>query len=201
MRQFENQVVLVTPGVRSLREPKVLATVLSGLVGGRSRFGFRLVHFSVQKDHVHLLVEAENRRALARGTQGLSIRIARAVNRAPGRRGRLFSDRFRSRVLSSPDEVKRALAHLLLDPQSSAARSRAVVVDRCSSSEWLNGFACSVQGNAPEHLPPTREDRDLPPAPARLPDDGRRLGAGIRCKRRGLPRCELLQELSDGALR
>src|SRR5262245_3751981 len=39
---------------------------------------FRLCHYAVLNDHLHLLVEASDRRALSRGVQGLLIRIARA---------------------------------------------------------------------------------------------------------------------------
>jgi hypothetical protein len=155
----------VQPGVRSLREPKVFAAVVSGLAAGRKRFGFRLAHFSVQKDHLHLLVEAGNRRALARGLQGLSIRIARAVNRVLGRHGRLFGDRYQSRSLSSPEEVKRALAYLLLEARSSATRSSAPALDRCSSAEWFDGFAragASARGGGVARSP-----KETPVVPAR----------------------------------
>jgi hypothetical protein len=131
----------------------VFAAILSGLVAGRRRFGFRLVHFSVQRDHVHLVVEAGNRRALARGLQGLSIRVARAVNRVLGRHGRLFGDRYQSRVLSSPEDVKSTLAYLLLAVRGAGARSNAPVLDRCSSAEWFDGFASP---RAPASARPTR---------------------------------------------
>jgi REP element-mobilizing transposase RayT len=50
-----------------------------------------VVHFSVQRDHLHLIVEASDRRALSRGMQGLSIRVARAANGELGRKGRVFA--------------------------------------------------------------------------------------------------------------
>lgn len=157
----------VQPGVRSLREPKVFAAVLSGLAAGRRRFGFRLVHFSVQKDHVHLLVEAGNRRALARGLQGLSIRIARAVNRVLGRHGRLFGDRYQSRSLSSPEEVKHALAYLLLEARGPGGRSGVTATDRCSSAEWFDGFARGVVSARPAAGGSAQSSKETPVVPAR----------------------------------
>ena len=73
----------------------------------------RVVHYSVMPNHIHLLVEAVDGVALARGTQGLSIRIARALNRILGRRGRVFADRYHARILRTPLEVRRALAYVL----------------------------------------------------------------------------------------
>lgn len=154
----------VQPGVRSLREPRVFAAVLAGLAAGRQRFGFRLVHFSVQRDHVHLLVEAGNRRALARGLQGLSIRIARAVNRVLGRHGRLFGDRYEARVLSTPEAVKGALAYLLLEARSERSRSSVVVLDRCSSAEWFEGIVPS-RARGPTRSEAARPAKDAPVVP------------------------------------
>ena len=65
--------------------------VRGALDRGAARFGFRLIEFSVQSNHLHLLCEARDRRALARGLQGLLIRIARGLNRLLGRRGRVFA--------------------------------------------------------------------------------------------------------------
>jgi len=80
-----------------------------------SRIGFRLVHYSVQAHHVHLIVEAQDREALARGLRGLSIRLARQLNKVLGRRGRLFVDRYYARALSTPREVRNGLRYVLLN--------------------------------------------------------------------------------------
>src|SRR5438128_10143214 len=78
-----------------------------------SRGGLRVLHFSVQRDHLHLLVEAVDGCVLSRGLQGLAIRIAKAVNRVLGRRGRVFSDRFHAHALRTPREVRNALVYVL----------------------------------------------------------------------------------------
>jgi putative transposase len=87
--------------------------VRGALAGARARFGFRLVHFSVQRDHLQLLAEVSDRRALSRGMQGLTIRVAKVVNRRLGRSGRVFADRYHARALTTPREARWALRYVL----------------------------------------------------------------------------------------
>jgi putative transposase len=154
----------VQRGVASLRGRSLFAVVRRALAAGKAQFGFSLVHFSVQSDHLHLIAEAQDRRALARGLQGISIRVARAVNRQLERTGRLFADRYHARALTTPRVVRMALRYLLLNvrkhtraPQGSAgapaqraARARAPqgsagvpagFVDTRSSAPWFGGFS------------------------------------------------------------
>jgi REP element-mobilizing transposase RayT len=95
----------VRPGVPTLRRHHMYRTLRAAFRRGRERFGFRLVHYSVQGNHLHFICEADDRRALARGMQGLAVRIARRVNRVAGRRGRLFADRYHLHVLATPRVV------------------------------------------------------------------------------------------------
>ena len=114
-------------GIPSLREPALFAVVRRALDRGKRQFGFSLAQFSVQRDHLHLIAEANDRRALSRGMQGLSIRVARAVNAQLGRSGKLFVDRYHARALTTPRTVRLALRYVLLNvrkhlraPQGSA---------------------------------------------------------------------------------
>src|SRR3954470_22046876 len=68
-------------------------------------------------NHVHLLVEAPDRRALGRAMKGLGVRVARALNRVMKRRGRVIGDRYHAHVLRTPAEVKRARMYLLTNAQ------------------------------------------------------------------------------------
>src|SRR5687768_4246960 len=63
---------------------------------------FRVIHFSIQGDHLHLVVESGSKTSLARGMQGLKIRVARRINAMLGRSGRVFVDRYHARALQSP---------------------------------------------------------------------------------------------------
>jgi REP element-mobilizing transposase RayT len=100
--------------------------------------GVRVCHFSIQYDHLHLLVEARDREALSRGMQGLASRLARAVNRALNRRGRVWADRYHARALTTPREVRSALVYVLMNWKKH--RIDAAGVDACSSGRWFDGW-------------------------------------------------------------
>jgi REP element-mobilizing transposase RayT len=87
----------------SLREESLFLAICRAL-SRTVRSWFRVVQFSVQVDHVHLIVEADDRLSLSRGMTGLSVRVARAFNRVIGRRGFVWSERFHSRALKTPRE-------------------------------------------------------------------------------------------------
>ena len=104
----------------SLRSAESHAVLRRAFLKGRDRPGrlergaFRLVHYAVVDDHVlHLVCEATDRRAFSRGVQGLSIRVARGLNRLWGRKGKVFAERYDDRVLRSQDEVDEVLATVL----------------------------------------------------------------------------------------
>ncbi|HEX9602737.1 MAG TPA: hypothetical protein VF973_03225 [Myxococcales bacterium] len=103
----------VLPHVWNLRSRRCFSAIATAFAGGRERDGFRLIHFSVQGNHLHLVVEALDAECLSRGMQGLTIRIAKRLNRVMGRRGAVFADRYHEHVLRSPSEVARALAYVL----------------------------------------------------------------------------------------
>jgi hypothetical protein len=96
------------------------------------RFVVRLVHYSVQGNHLHLVVEAEDKRALSRGMQGLAVRVARAINRATGRKGKVFADHFFARELRTPAEVRRAIRYVL-DNHLHHDSERRLQTDPCAS--------------------------------------------------------------------
>src|SRR5690606_11869361 len=96
------------------------------LNAARDQFGMSICHFSVQGNHVHLLVEAKDRRALGRGVKGLGVRVAKARNRvmtkARGRKvkGAVLEDRYHARPLRTPTEVARAKAYVLTSREKHA---------------------------------------------------------------------------------
>src|SRR5262249_40243892 len=99
---------------RPLRSQHVFPTVCIALAAAtrRTPARFRVLHFSVQWDHLHLIVEARDQRALSSGMQGLAIRVARAVNQLVVRRGRFWADRWHGRDLTSPRAVRNALVYV-----------------------------------------------------------------------------------------
>jgi REP element-mobilizing transposase RayT len=124
--------------LRCLREPHIFPFVRDALAAA-SRSDFRLLHFSVQTHHVHLLVEAHDARALARGVRGLVIRTARAVNRALRRQGPIWKDRYHQRVLQTPREVRLGIVHVLQNWKKHGEGARGF--DPCSSAACFDGWS------------------------------------------------------------
>jgi putative transposase len=121
----------------SLRRADVFGSIRAAF--SRASSGrFRLLHFSVQRDHVHLLLEADAHAELRRGVQGLAIRVAKAINRSLGRRGRVWMDRFHARELATPREVRHALVYVLQNFRKHARGARGF--DPCSSAAWFSGW-------------------------------------------------------------
>ena len=142
---------------------------------GKGRFGFRLVHFSVQGNHIHLICEADDRRALSRGMQGLTIRIARRVNKRLGRRGKLFAQRYHARILRSPSEVRHALVYVLNNRRHHAADALSPDwIDPCSSAPWFTGWKRTLR----RHQSPRQDDPPVVPAATWLLQHGWRLKSG-----------------------
>ena len=134
--------------LRSLRSQFVFPTIRGAIADANRRNGerFRIVHFSVQADHLHLIVEATNRHALSRGLAGFSVSVARRVNRLLFRRGRLLAERWHERALTSPRAVRHALVYVLGNCRKHGQAN--VLVDHCSSAPYFRFFA-GLRSQAP----------------------------------------------------
>ncbi len=133
----------VLPHVWNLRSARSLAVIERGLTGARAWRELRVVHFSVEGNHLHFIVEADENRALSEGMQGLAVRLAKGLNRMMGRHGKVFADRFHAHVLATPAEVRNALAYVLLNHRSHMNRLGAPApsrLDRFSSAATLDGW-------------------------------------------------------------
>ncbi|HEY5377730.1 MAG TPA: transposase [Polyangiaceae bacterium] len=140
---------------KPLRSQFVFPTIRNALAKAtRARNDFRITQFSVQGDHVHLIVEASSKFALSRGMQGLAIRVARAVNALVNRSGKVWADRFFSRELKSPRVVRNALAYVLNNFRKHRAAG-AAKIDPYSSAPHFNGFQ-ELGGRAPCELQASR---------------------------------------------
>jgi putative transposase len=113
--------VKVTKDVFNLRSRRSFRVIQRAFFAGNDRFGFRLNHFSVEGNHLHFIVEAVDAESLARGMQGLEVRIAKGLNRMMSRKGRVFGDRYHARILRTPTEVRNALRYVLNNHQKHAA--------------------------------------------------------------------------------
>jgi REP element-mobilizing transposase RayT len=107
---------------------------------------FRVVHFSIQPDHLHLVVEGTSKTALGRGLQGLVSRLARRINHCLGRRGAVFADRYHGRSLATPAEVRNAIVYVLTnaakhaEPVPDLGTAPVGGLDPCSSAYWFDGW-------------------------------------------------------------
>ena len=126
-----------------------------GSIAASHRDEFRVLHFSIQDNHVHLIVEAHDATSLARGMQRLNARIARGVNGMLGIRGQVWRERYHARELTTPRSVRNALVYVLMnakkhgyrfasgiDPLSSVVLSEVVRAPRT----WLAGVGWRRRG-------------------------------------------------------
>ena len=134
---------------RPLRSQHIFPTVCMALgeASRRRPKRFRILHFSVQWDHVHLIVEASDERALSSGIQSAAIRIARHVNQLVVRRGRFWADRWHGRALTSPRQVRNALVYVLANFRKHAGRQLSAGVDAFSSASHFDGWVNFAPGS------------------------------------------------------
>ncbi len=145
-------------GLPSFRE-QVLARAFTEAVAAVKKSpatgaSFRVVHFSIQKNHVHFMVEAHDTSFLSRGMLGLAVRLARALNRKLKVTGSVWRERYHARDLKSPREVRNAIVYVLMNAKKHG--SRIVGLDPCSSARWFDGIQ-------PD---PTQLEREEPPSPS-----------------------------------
>ena len=135
----------VVEGVPSLRRPRPAELVEGVFRAERQAKGFRLVHYAIRSNHLHLVCEADEQQALSRGVQRLASRIARRLNRLLGRAGRYFRDRFHCCVVRSPRQARNLLAYVLLNEHKDRAAKgvRLGGIDTYSSGVFFDGWADS----------------------------------------------------------
>ena len=139
--------IRVRRDVPSLRTLRLIREVERLLRSSAVRGDFRVVQYSIQNDHAHLLIEATSATALTCGMKSIAARLARAVNRIFNRRGAVLDGRYHHRRLATPREVRAALAYVLLNARKHAARwvsadvASEFPLDPASSSRWFEGWA------------------------------------------------------------
>ena len=128
----------MAPEVYNLRSRRSFRTIERALRLGADRFDVRMTSFSVQGNHIHLLVEAPSRATLARAMKGFSVRLARGLNKMMQRKGRVLGDRYHAHVLRTPTEVAHAIRYVRDNARKHAAERGEIYsrgyVDPCSSA-------------------------------------------------------------------
>jgi hypothetical protein len=135
----------------SLRRDKLLFSAIRNAIAHGHKQDFRVVHFSIQSNHMHLIVEAHDERALSWGMQSLGHRMAHAVHRALGMGGRVFADRYHAHALLTPREVRTALVYVL---QNWAKHGSGGQFDACSSAQWFDGWRVPPSSDADPPVDP-----------------------------------------------
>ncbi|HEY1554957.1 MAG TPA: transposase [Kofleriaceae bacterium] len=129
------------PAVGSLRTRDKYKAIREALITSFVRERIRVVHLSIQRTHVHLLVEAHDKHALARGMQGFQVSAARHLNRAARRSGTVFPDRYHATIIGSRRQARHALAYVLNNwRRHGEDRARRWLVDPFSSGATFAGW-------------------------------------------------------------
>jgi putative transposase len=132
--------------------------VLKQAIRETRRAGFRITHYSVQADHVHLIIEADDPTTLTNGMRSLSVRIAMRINGQVLRRsrGRVWGDRYHRRDLTTPSEVRNALVYVLAN-HLKHGETDVGLLDPCSSGPWFTGWRHAL--DPPPDEPPVESAR------------------------------------------
>lgn len=121
-----------------------------------ARADFRVVHISIQRNHLHCLIEADDATAFERGMRALAISLAKRINRALGRTGKVFAFRYHATELASPRQVRNALAYVLNnwrrhnEDERNGIAERFMILDPYSSAIRFTGWADWQLGRWPE---------------------------------------------------
>jgi REP element-mobilizing transposase RayT len=153
---------------RSLRSGRCYRAIHKCLRAARDRLGCRIIHFSVQGNHIHLIVEAQDEKALGRAMKGLCVRVAKRFNALAGRRGQVFAKRYHAEYLRSLRQTRNALVYVLQNAKRHALEMLNLGpeclgrswVDPCSSAAYFDGW----QPRCLRWIPPP--DQDAPVATA-----------------------------------
>jgi REP element-mobilizing transposase RayT len=132
----------VKKSVGRLRQRKIYRAVRKAALHVLRTGTLRIVHLSIQQDHLHAIVEASGRDSLARGIQGFQISAARHINRATGHRGGVFADRYHADQLRTPQMVRNAIAYVVNNWRKHGEdRGSSLSIDPFSSAvsftQWL----------------------------------------------------------------
>jgi REP element-mobilizing transposase RayT len=129
------------PYVDRLRRSEIYHAVRGTLPRYLGLEDFRIVHLSIQHNHLHLLVEAADRDRLARRMQSFAINAARAINAADGgRRGKVFAYRYHATQIKTPRQARNTLAYVL----NNWRRHREDLQTEQTRNAWLDPYASGL---------------------------------------------------------
>jgi REP element-mobilizing transposase RayT len=143
--QPQHAVLRTVESVPRLRTPKVYEAIRGAMAKVLEKPDFRVVHMSIQHNHLHFIVEAESKGALSHGMRALAIRCARAINKVLHRTGRVFAYRYHATPVTSPRQMRHVLSYVLNNwrrhhEDGRSIRARQALVDPYSSALDFTGW-------------------------------------------------------------
>lgn len=141
----QHAVLRTVKALPRLRTPAIYEAIRGAMAKMLEKPDFRVVHMSIQHNHLHFIVEAENKAALSHGMRALAIRCARAINKVLGRSGRVFAYRYHATAVSSPRQMRHLLSYVLNNwrrhhEDQRSARARQALIDPYSSALDFTGW-------------------------------------------------------------
>ena len=133
------------PSFRSQRVHDMLRGILERQMKRRYRSDFQVVQYSIQSNHLHVVVESTDKRMMRSGVSGLVIAFAKRLNALLERlTGKVWADRYHARDLTTPREVRNALVYLLQNYKKHGYTTYGPVVDPLSSALHFDGWRIPV---------------------------------------------------------
>lgn len=96
---------------KTIRNKHALKLLKRALLKARSQ-GLCVIHFSLQSNHIHLIVEAQSNQILTKGMRSLTVTFAKGLHL-----GRIQVGRYHLHVLKSIQETRHAVRYVLFNKQ------------------------------------------------------------------------------------
>lgn len=159
----------VVDELAELRQRDAYKAIRRAMTHVYARDEFHIVHVSIERSHIHFIIEASDRMALARGMKALEISAAKLINRAFSkhrsrrRRGQVFCDRYDAEPITNRRQARNTLAYVLKNASHCTLSGRRVEFPTCWAQTRLLQRAQSAVG----YRRPRFEDFiwDRPPLP------------------------------------
>ena len=127
--------------------------------------GFRVVHTSIQHNHLHFLIEADDKAALSHGMRSLTITAALAINEACGRSGHVFAYRYNAKPITNPRQMRNALSYVLNNWRRHKEHLRSDAAGRSR----LDPYSTAIRFGGWKEAPVMNVTADYEPLPAAAP--------------------------------
>jgi hypothetical protein len=118
----------------SIRNKEVLKILKRALINSGAK-GLRILHYSVQSNHMHFILEADNNKILETGMRSLTVTIAKGI-----KKGKVQLERYHLHVLKTIRETKNAISYVLFNEQKHSGK-KCIELDGYSSLHSLDARA------------------------------------------------------------